>query len=290
MKNFLVSGFLELPSLERLIARKCIGLSEICESIKQCVELSHIDLSYCTKLEKLPNTIGTLKKVKTLLLDGCDLRKLESVRDMDSPEILEVKNIVINSQTSSCAIVKAIPSNLKSFSIFLPNSLVRLSLSYNNLSNESFPMDFSCLSMLKDLWLDGNPIVSLPNCVRTLPRLETLSMNNCLTLMSVEHPPCTLSQLNLCYNRWKPDYKNDLKKILFNPEMAPLKLIADRNILAPSSFEIEGMIKIQPMVRVEKKLLRSLGWKNFKFFKGRCIVANYNYGGQEESQIQVSSS
>ncbi|GJW00579.1 hypothetical protein Tco_1555830 [Tanacetum coccineum] len=39
-------------------------------------------------------------------------------------------------------------------------------------------MDLSCLSMLKELGLDGNPIVSMPDCVRTLPRLEILDMKN----------------------------------------------------------------------------------------------------------------
>ncbi|GKE27259.1 Toll/interleukin-1 receptor domain-containing protein [Tanacetum coccineum] len=43
-------------------------------------------------------------------------------------------------------------------------------------------MDLSCLSMLKELCLDGNPIVSMPDCVRTLPRLEILDMQNYLVM------------------------------------------------------------------------------------------------------------
>ncbi|KAI3510917.1 hypothetical protein L1887_18056 [Cichorium endivia] len=68
-----LGGFDELPALERLIVTNCIGLCEVSESIEQCVELVFVDLSYCIKLEKLPRILGMLKKVKTLLLEGCNL-------------------------------------------------------------------------------------------------------------------------------------------------------------------------------------------------------------------------
>ncbi|KAL4561978.1 hypothetical protein LXL04_034164 [Taraxacum kok-saghyz] len=68
-----VGGFDQLPALERLIVTKCIGLREVCESIAQCGELVLVDLSYCNKLEKLSKIIVMLKKVKTLLLEGCTL-------------------------------------------------------------------------------------------------------------------------------------------------------------------------------------------------------------------------
>ncbi|CAI9269334.1 unnamed protein product [Lactuca saligna] len=92
-----VSDFDQLPVLERLILRNCIGLLDICESIGQCVELVLIDLSYCKKLEKLPRNIGKLKKVKTVLLDGCNLdeSRIKNM-DVDSLEIFTVNNIHIN--------------------------------------------------------------------------------------------------------------------------------------------------------------------------------------------------
>ncbi|KAL8262583.1 hypothetical protein R6Q59_023932 [Mikania micrantha] len=214
-----------------------------------------------------------LKKVKTLLLDGCDLLELPMKKRVTDPS----------------EVFKAIPNDSNFFAISLPSSLVRLSLAHNNLSNESFPMDFSCLSMLKDLCLNGNPIVSLPDCVRTLPGLQTLEMSNCLKLMSVEHPPCTLRRLNLYNNCCKPDYKSLLRKIAFDPEMVPLELIADRNLLAPSSFEIEGMIKIQPIAGVEEKVLWSLGWPLIWPSEKMFMVTGHNYEGAQKSQIQVSS-
>nr|KAJ0194373.1 hypothetical protein LSAT_V11C800450650 [Lactuca sativa] len=64
-------GFVEFPALEILIATNCNELVEVCESVQIRVELVYIDLRYYNKLEKL--TMGMLNKVKTLLLDGCNL-------------------------------------------------------------------------------------------------------------------------------------------------------------------------------------------------------------------------
>ncbi|GJX50965.1 TMV resistance protein N-like protein isoform X1 [Tanacetum coccineum] len=133
---------------------------------------------YCNNLEKLPTSLGKLKEVKTLLLDGCGLYEPPAeIRGMDSQEMVRA----INSQELSCAI----PSKLK-FLYFLRSSLVRLSLKNYNLSNEPFPADFSYLSMLKELNLNGNPLISMPTCVRSLPRLEELSMSYNNLLVSVD--------------------------------------------------------------------------------------------------------
>ncbi|KAD5802334.1 hypothetical protein E3N88_13694 [Mikania micrantha] len=200
-------GFFLLPVLERLILRKCTSLIEVSESIEQCDDLVHIDLSYCHKLRKPPKSLGKLTKVKTLLLDGCNFGESHN----------ETGN------------AKAIPSDLKFIMIPLPSSLTMLSLVNSNLSNECFPMDFSCLAMLKKLYLDQNPIVSMPSCVRTLTRLEGLHMNHCDKLISIENPP------------------------RINPLF--------------SSVEIVGMVKTQGMARVEEKVLNSLGWTNLDFTK-----------------------
>ncbi|KAL8262657.1 hypothetical protein R6Q59_024006 [Mikania micrantha] len=114
-----VGGFFLLPALERLILGHCTFLINVCESIDQCDELVHIDLSYCYKLKKLPNSLAKLTKVKTLLLDGCNSCESQ----------IEMRN------------VKAIPNDLKFFMISLPSSLRILSLANNNLYNECFPMD-----------------------------------------------------------------------------------------------------------------------------------------------------
>ncbi|KAL7618869.1 hypothetical protein Lser_V15G03781 [Lactuca serriola] len=277
-------GIDHLHKLERLILKGCIRLLEVCESIGQCFELVLIDLSYCNKLEKLPRSLDMLKKVETILLNGCYLGESQiKIRDMDSSEMLKANNIGINTITSSSSLLQAMPSYSKFFAISLPISLVSLSLKNNDLSTESFPLDFSCLTMLKELYLDENPIVSLPSCVRTLPRLETLSMVNCPLLMSVEHPPHTLRYLDLHFD----SNKSLLRKVVFDPQMSTLEFFMGSKMLAPSSFEFEGMVKIQPVAGVEEKVLCSLGWSKSDFLNKRPVWTDVLGKGSEESEIQM---
>ncbi|KAL8262615.1 hypothetical protein R6Q59_023964 [Mikania micrantha] len=236
-----VGGFSELPALERLILQNCTGLIEVCESIEHCHDLVDIELSYCYKLRKLPKSLCKLKKHRKLLLDGCN--SLESQTEIGN--------------------MKAIPRDFKLTMIPLSSALRILSIAYNNLSNECFPKDWSCLAMLDDLRLDGNPIVSMPSCVRTLPRLVTLSMNNCDKLISIEHPPCTVTELSI---QNIGEDNPSIWKIKFDPEMSALNLSVGVDGLF-SSFEIDGMVNIQGMTRVEEKVLHSLGWKDLEFTK-----------------------
>ncbi|XP_071718533.1 disease resistance protein RPP2B-like [Rutidosis leptorrhynchoides] len=249
-----LSSFLELPALERLILRNCISLIEICESLEHCVELVLIDLSYCNKLEKFPRAIHKLKKLETLFVDGFNTCEHQiKVRDTDS-------------QPSSSAIVEAIPRKINFFEISFLSSLVRLSLAHNNLSNESFPENFSFLSKLEYLCLDGNPIVSMPNFVRSLIRLETLGMEDCQMLTSIEHPPSTLQRLFLTQS----DSNGLLRRIVFDPEMSPPFLRTSYGILGTSSAVlVEGIVKKEPMADVDENLLNTLGWTDLDHIKRR---------------------
>ncbi|XP_076941048.1 disease resistance protein RML1B-like [Bidens hawaiensis] len=261
-----VTGFFHVPVLERLIVRKCISLLDICESIEECGKLIFMDTSYCHNLKKLPRSLGKLKNVETLVVDGCNF--VESR--------IEVMEMGINSQASSSALVVAIPRELKSVAISLPCSLLRLSLKGTKLSTESFPTDFSTLSMLKDLYLDGIPIVSMPSCLRTLPRLETLSMFDCKRLKTIECPPRTLRVLSHnSYSNASQRYQPSLQKVVFDPEMSQLQLLVDLGFSASSSIEIQGIVKIQPLADVDENVLRSLDWSDMEFIRESCIKS-YN--------------
>ncbi|GJZ63251.1 TMV resistance protein N-like protein isoform X1 [Tanacetum coccineum] len=90
-----VSGFCELRSLESLFLRNCSSLIEICESIDHCYELVFIDLSNCKELRKLPRTLAKLRKVKKLLLNGCNMGEL--------------------------AVLEAVPRDFKSSAVYFPS-------------------------------------------------------------------------------------------------------------------------------------------------------------------------
>nr|KAJ0224236.1 hypothetical protein LSAT_V11C100039960 [Lactuca sativa] len=117
-----------------------------------------------------------LPRLESLVLRGCTIL-------LDVSKSIEQCDELVHVNLSYCNKLGKLPRTI--------GILKKLSLANNNLSTESFPMDFSWLSMLKRLYLDGNPIVSLPRCVRSLPRINWLSMVNCNMLTSLEHPPHT---------------------------------------------------------------------------------------------------
>ncbi|KAJ9558684.1 hypothetical protein OSB04_013298 [Centaurea solstitialis] len=279
-----LGGFCELPALETLILANCIGLIEICESIEQCADLVLIDLRNCNTLKDLPRTLVKLNKLETLLLDGCNLGQFPTkMGNKHVPQTLShAKSIVKDSKASSSSNMEPIPRDFKSRTSFLPASLVTLSLKSCKLSNSSFPMNFNSLSMLKDLALDGNPIVTMPNCVRSLNKLEILSMRSCNILKTIEHPPRTLKRLHL-----GGDSMRQLQKILFVQDMSPLLLGVPVYSYKDSSFEIEGIVKIQPMAHVKEKVLRSLCWTNLEFIKNQELKTWYICRGEQHSQVQV---
>ncbi|KAJ9558682.1 hypothetical protein OSB04_013296 [Centaurea solstitialis] len=259
-----LGGFYELPALEWLILTNCIGLIDVCESIEQCDELVLIDLSYSNVPRNLLRTLVKLKKVEKLLLDGCNLDEFPT-------------EMLTNSQTSSLTIVEAIPRDIRPRGISLPSSLVCLSLKDNRLSNKSFPEDFSSLSMLKELYLDGNSIVSLPSCVRSLPRLEKLSVVKCPMLKTLERPPRTLKHLIL--DEW-----HSIQKVVFHREMSPLAFNMHSYFLPYLGKAVEGIIICESVTNIEERVFRSLGWTNLEFIQNHELAETSHL---KKSQIQI---
>ncbi|GKB94638.1 Toll/interleukin-1 receptor domain-containing protein, partial [Tanacetum coccineum] len=256
-----VGPFSGLPALENLILERCTSLVEVCESIgTYCGRLEVLDMSECKKLKKLPNSIGKLKNLTKLVLDGCsNLAEFPvEMMDMESLKVLMADKVNKVYPASSSAIVKAIPRTLKTFQIFLPHSLVSLSLRNNNLFSESFPNDFSSLAMLKYLHLDDNPIESLPDCVRSLSRLEDISFARCRRLKTVLGAPSKIKYLLItdCFS---------LEKVTFHQEMSALPCIT--YFRGECLTEIEGKFKLQGLSEISEEMLCSLGWMNIEYLR-----------------------
>ncbi|GJV88381.1 Toll/interleukin-1 receptor domain-containing protein [Tanacetum coccineum] len=239
-----IGGFKELPALERLILTRCESLTHVCESIGECGGLVVLNLSYCSKLKNLSIIIRKLKNVKVLTLDGCGAGVLDKERKR--MKLLNVPNkdsVSKKLQAFFSSITRLVPINSqKSVSLSLPSSLVTLSLTNNNLSSESFPVDFSSMSMLKNLYLDCNPIDSIPDCLKSLRRLEVLSVGECSMLKSILCPSSTIKRLYA-------DECDLLEKITLHQDMSSPPLICiDRSV---SLSDIEGIVKIQDLAQVD---------------------------------------
>ncbi|KAI3515069.1 hypothetical protein L1887_13818 [Cichorium endivia] len=275
-----VGGFSGLPALERLILTRCESLVHVCESIGGCDGLVLLDMSNCKKLKKLPSSISKLKNLITLSLDGC-IGSKEFEMWMKNTKLLNVLkegSICTKIRTSSTSIAEYLSKCPKSFLISLPPSLVTLSLGGNNLSNESFPKDFSSMSMLKRLYLNGNPIDSLPDCVRSLSKLEVLNLGECSMLKSVLCPPRTIKKLftQQCYS---------LVKITFPQEMpAPPYIYYQDSV---SLTEVQGIIKIQAIAQIDDNILCSLGWRNLQHVKDQKVMIWDSYMWSRAKKLTV---
>ena len=215
-----IGGFKELPALERLILTRCESLTHVCESIGECGSLVVLNLSYCSKLQNLPISVSKLKNLTDLTLDGCGAGVFDNERKR--MKLLNVPNkdgVWGNLQAFFSSITRLVPNSQKSISLSLPSSLVTLSLMNNNIFSKDFPVDFSSMSMLKNLYLDCNPIDSIPDCLKSLGRLEVLSVGGCSMLKSVICPSSTIKRLYV-------DDCDLLEKVTFYQEMSPPPLIS----------------------------------------------------------------
>ncbi|PWA97629.1 toll/interleukin-1 receptor (TIR) domain-containing protein [Artemisia annua] len=245
-----VGGFKGLPALKTLTLKGCESLTRVCDTIGGCGSLALLDMRYCHKLKNLPVSISKLKNLRVLSMDGCT-------------GVLNKDSVCTKSHVSFSVITRFILNNQKSLSVSLPPSLVTLSLKGNNLSNESFPMDFSSMSMLKRLYLDNNPIDSMPGCLRSLSRLEELSVAYCSMLQSVLRPPSTIKRLYTYRCR-------SLVSITFHHEMSAPPLVYYGHSV--SLTEIQGIIKMQALAQVDDEILCSLGWTDLQYLKNHKML------------------
>nr|ACY69610.1 TIR-NBS-LRR resistance-like protein RGC151 [Helianthus annuus] len=261
-----VGHFSGLPLLKRLTLARCTSLIEVCESIGTCQKLEILDLSECNKLKELPRSIGKLKSLTQLLVDGCS-NLGEYPAEMKEMESLEADNVNMKSHGSSSSTM--VPRTPESFASSLPRSLVTLSLKNCNLYNESFPMDFSNLPMLKKLYLDGNPMDSMPDCVKSLSRLETLSFCWCRNLKTVLCAPIQLKQLDILFC-------DSLEKTTFHPEKSAIpRVLCNRSV---TLTEIQHILKIQALSEIDEEVLCSLGWINIAYLNHCRFSKAYDFG------------
>ncbi|XP_022743332.1 TMV resistance protein N-like isoform X1 [Durio zibethinus] len=247
-------NFLGLPSLEKLMLKDCIKLTEVDESIGELKVLTFLSLKGCKNLMKLPRTIGLLLSLEVLSLSGCS--RLDDIpRELQNMKSLRVLNL---NETAICQSKSWISwlslkrsKELGFFWASLPCSLAKLSLESCKLSSDVMPNDFSSLPSLKFLNLSKNPIHSLPKSISSLTKLNELRLTSCSELQLIPKIPIfspftgvyvsssplthVLSSWQ-CLMSWKRCYIFGCEKLA----------------------EVEGVFKLEPIENFEVEQIKNL--------------------------------
>ncbi|KAJ8572682.1 hypothetical protein K7X08_009193 [Anisodus acutangulus] len=256
--------FAGMPRLEKLFLKDCVKLVDIDESIGYLQEIALLNLKDCKSIRKLPRDIGKLKSLKTLDISFCSsLEWLPMELNMiNSLKVLRADGICLNQMlctTNEWKPLKALFSSWISKQrisseiswAFLPSSLVSLSLVSCRLSDGSFPKKFSNLPLLEELDLSENSISCLPEWVKSLPQLQSLSVKSCKMLKSLTEMPNSISELSIdsCLSLEMMTYQSLKSKYP--------KLGHDYN--CDSLVMMQGNFKLEALENADPQMLKRFG-------------------------------
>ncbi|XP_040362633.1 disease resistance protein RPP2B-like [Rosa chinensis] len=254
-----VSEFSLVPNLEKLILEHCPSLVEIHESIENLKSLVYLTLKDCKTISKLPESFSKLKSLETVIISGCsNLREFPvQMSKMESLKVLEIDEVPINRMLTTTGELISWPrKSIDNFWASFPSNLVDLSLRNCGLSDDDFPMGFSNLRSLQTLDLSMNPISGLPDCIRGLGGIDLHKLQKCTSLKSLVRLP-KVKVLDM----WDCD---SLEKVTFQSlSCIPKRIdmyLSRRSKLA----EIEHWFKLEPIVKVDVKIINLLGLCNLK--------------------------
>jgi Leucine-rich repeat (LRR) protein len=181
------TGFLR--RLQRLNLRDCKSLERLADEIRS-ESLESLDLSGCSRLNKLPDFVGNMTSLWYLFLDGTAIKELpfssKTLRYLDISNCSRLEKIPkdLISVMEHPQTIRVAGSGSDLISILMPNSFSSLSslreldLSNCNLSDGAIPNDLCCLSSLEDLNLSGNKFTRIPD-IWQLSNLQALDLSHC---------------------------------------------------------------------------------------------------------------
>ncbi|XP_006358466.1 TMV resistance protein N-like isoform X1 [Solanum tuberosum] len=257
--------FSGLPHLKTLILKDCIKLVKIHESIGCLDGLVYLNLRDCKNLRKLPGSLCKLKSLEKLIISGCsrlvtsaiELGKLESLTTLQADGMnfgqLAPVGGNMNSwsalwKTWSSKLRRSPGSNQFSFSS-LSSSLVSLSLSSCNLTDDALSFGLSNLPSLCFLNLSENLIYNLPQSIKNLGKLQDLWLDGCQSLLSLPELPSSLVKL-------KAVRCSSLETVTNLPNLMTTLFL---DVMESESLtEISGIFKLKPIDNFEVEILNAL--------------------------------
>ncbi|XP_024933792.2 uncharacterized protein LOC112493116 [Ziziphus jujuba] len=177
-----------LSGLTLLDLRDCKDLLILPNFICSLTSLKVLNISGCSQVQKLPETLESLKQLEKF--DACRT----AIREAPS-SILLLNNIKTLCFTSCNGVPlhKSLYSGSRSINFQLPNSFSGLSsLTSLNLSKcnlQAIPEDIHHLSSLQGLDLSKNNFICLPRSISKLSKLKLVRLNKCRKLQSLPKLP-----------------------------------------------------------------------------------------------------
>ena len=185
--------FARVPNLEKLILKGCTKLSKIHASLGGLKHLILLDLNGCTRLKSLPCKIN-LESLEIFILSSCSKLKkfpeivgnmsrlqelyLDGTAIEDLPLSLEQLTGLIKLDLTNCRNLSSFPGTICSLT-----SLKTLTLS-NCLKLDNMPMNLGNLKGLEELDVSGTAIREPPSSIFCLKNLKILSFQGCNGLSS----------------------------------------------------------------------------------------------------------
>ncbi|PSS02600.1 TMV resistance protein like [Actinidia chinensis var. chinensis] len=280
--------FSGIPCLEKLILKDCPSLVEVDESIVKLQRIFLLNLRDCKNLRKLPRNISMVESLEELNISGCsnligaikELKKMRSLRVLHGNR-MNINQLLTMKVESQASFWPWIPKPRKSIQMSLaalPSSLVHLSLAHCNLTDDAFPGDLGMLSKLQHFCLVGNPISTLPICVKDLTGLQTLDLSWCPKLQYILWPAITLEKLVVSECR-------KLEKISYETS----GLIKSITHGACMSLDyVQRGFKISPVAKVDVELLNNIGFFNLDLMANdEAFIVNRIVWSRKKCPIQI---
>ncbi|XP_050378578.1 TMV resistance protein N-like [Argentina anserina] len=193
------------PSIERLTGLAilnlagCKNLLRLPNTIGCLTSLKSLSLLKCSKIDEIPNNLNGIKALQWLAIGGASIRELSVIVGMKNLEYLSCKGC-------TCLVSESY-KGLASLS-----NLIELDLSYCNLVDGAFLIDFTSHFSLTKLDLSGNCFVRLPESISQLSKLKTLYLSKCRQLQLLPKKlPVSLQYVHAEECTSLTDYPNQIK-------------------------------------------------------------------------------
>ncbi|RXH97846.1 hypothetical protein DVH24_010171 [Malus domestica] len=217
----------EMPGNIQYLDLKYSGIKELPESVWSNENISYLNISHCTDLDKLPNNRCELKVSDVLGIESCtSLGKFSELpRDISKLSLFGFTRLV------------SLPTNICKL-----KHLEELNLSGCS-KLENFPKILEPMEHLKSLNLSATAVKELPSSIEFLPALKRVQLQGCKWLSSIPKSICKLK----CLEELNLSGCSTLKN--FPEILEPMEHLKSLNLSATTVKKLPSSIEFLPALK-----------------------------------------